>query len=56
MCPPSSPGMGRMFMTARMMLMRAVRSQNCCQSQAEGKMLPMVMKEPTLFAPSALAT
>ena len=33
--------------------MKAVVSQNCCQSQALGKMLPMVMNEPTDFTPSA---
>ena len=55
-CPPSSPGMGRMFMTARMMLMRAVRCQKARQSQVAGKMLPMVMKDPTLWAPFLVKT
>lgn len=46
-CPPSSPGMGRMFMTASMMERKAVVIQNPSQFQLPGKMLPMAMKPPS---------
>ena len=44
--------MGRMFMTASMMLRKAVMFQKICQSHIEGKRLAMVMNEPTDWAPS----
>ena len=46
-CPPSSPGMGRMFITARMIDRNAVFIQKSCQSHAAGKMLPMAMNPPS---------
>ena len=45
--PPSSPGMGRMFMMARMIEMKAHFDQKSCQFHAEGKMLPMEMNPPS---------
>ena len=53
-CPPSRAGMGRIFMKASIRLRKAVVSQNVSQSYVAGKMLPMVMKLPTLLAPSAV--
>ena len=46
--------MGRRFMKASIRLRKAVVSQNVSQSHVAGKMLPIVMKLPTLFAPSAV--
>ena len=46
-CPPSSPGMGRMFITARMIDRNAVFNQKSCQFHAAGKMLPMAMNPPS---------
>ena len=46
-CPPSSPGIGRMFITARMIDRKAVFIQKSCQSHVEGKMLPMEMNPPS---------
>ena len=51
-CPPSRAGMGKMFMKARMMLRKAVMSQNMCQSHTGGNMLPMAPKPPSDLAPS----
>ena len=51
-CPPSSAGIGSMFMKARMMLRNAVMSQKRCQSQTGGKRLPIAPKPPSDFAPS----
>ena len=55
-CPPSSAGMGRMFMKARMTLRKAVSIQNVRASQAAGKMLPIVPKPPIDEAPSRVKT
>ena len=46
-CPPSSPGIGRMFITARMIDRKAVFIQKSCQSHCEGKMLPIEMNPPS---------
>ena len=54
--PPSKAGIGRMFMKASIRLRKAVVSQKVSQSHVAGKMLPMVMKLPTLLAPSAVKT
>ena len=51
-CPPSSAGMGSMFIKARMILRKAVMSQNMCQSHQGGKRLPLAPKPPRLLAPS----
>ena len=56
MCPPSSAGMGSMFMNASMMLRNAVMLQNCIQSHVAGKRLPIVPKPPSDFAPSEVKT
>ena len=54
--PPSSAGIGSMFMNARMMLRNAVILQNSIQSQTGGKRLPMAPNPPSDFAPSAVNT
>jgi len=45
--PPSSAGMGSMFMNARMMEKMAVRVQKRSQSHTPGKVLPMLITLPT---------
>ncbi len=54
--PPSRAGMGRIFMKARATARKAAMFQNAIQSHESGKMLPMVPKPPTLFAPSLVKT
>ena len=45
--------MGKMFMNARIMLRKAVISQNMCQSHTGGNKLPMAPNPPSDLAPSA---
>ena len=46
-CPPSSAGIGRRFIKARIIERSAVDSQNLCQSHDAGKIFPMVPKPPS---------
>ena len=55
-CPPSSAGIGKMFMNASMIERNAVINQNSCQSQVAGKRLPIDANIPTDFAPSDVNT
>ena len=50
-CPPSSAGMGRMFMKARIIEIRAVLDQNPFQSHFDGNKLPIAPKPPNCEAP-----
>ena len=54
-CPPSSAGIGRIFIKARMSESIAVIFQKRYQFQAGGNILPIVPNIPTDFAPSAEA-
>src|SRR5690554_2350647 len=51
-CPPSSPGMGRIFMKARITERKAVIIQKEYQLHFAGKRFPMVPKPPNDDAPS----
>ena len=55
-CPPSSAGMGSMFIKARITERNAVIDQNCSQFHDSGKMLPMAPNPPRFFAPSRVNT
>ena len=45
--PPSSAGIGRIFITARIIERKAVRFQKDCQSHTPGNILPIVINPPS---------
>ena len=51
-CPPSNPGMGRMFINAKITERKAVIIQNEYQFHFAGKRFPIVPKPPSDDAPS----
>ena len=53
-CPPSSAGMGKRFIKAKINEKKAVFRQKISQSQPASKMLPKVTKLPTWEAPDLL--
>ena len=48
-CPPSSAGIGNIFMTANTIERKAVRYQNCIQLNCFGKILPIDINPPRLL-------
>ena len=50
-CPPSSAGIGKIFINARIIEIKAVLDQNPFQSHFEGNKLPIAPKPPNCDAP-----